>query len=87
MTDKIQRSVNVETPKAHIKSSDYLPERFKSFFDVSEVFRVNSQAILRLTIIDIHCHNNTAPVFGLKTLSSFRTRGYVILVDNVKTSV
>jgi len=57
MTDKIQRSVNVETPKAHIKLSECLPDRSSTFFDVSEVFKVNSQIILRLAVIDIHYHN------------------------------
>ena len=47
----IQRSVNVETPKAHIKLRECIPHRFSMIFDVPEVFKVNSQIIIRLAVM------------------------------------
>ena len=43
-------------------------------------FGVNSQVILRLTIIEMYCHN-IAPAFKCKIW----IHGHVIFVDNVKT--
>ena len=50
---------------AHIKFIECFQVRFRVFVDVFEVFNVNSQIIIRLAVIDMHCHNNTAPTFML----------------------
>jgi len=66
--------------------SKCLPDCFSTFFDVSEVFKVNSQMILRLAMIDIHFHKNIAPNFMFKYHNFVLARSHVIFDNNVKTS-
>ena len=57
-------------------------------FGISEVWKVDTQIILKQIVIGIPFHTFTTPVFTFRYIYHiiFGTRGHMVFVDDVKTS-